>query len=130
MLACGRLGYPDICSSQLAAIKSFLQEGTFLFACRRLAFPDSCASLSNVEPIDASAELSSRLRTGVTGNSVARKYCRGDNISKVNVATIFPKEILSLPGNSVAHIKHAYFVSNCDMIELEFTHAPDAFRLF
>ena len=55
--------------------------------------------------------------TGVTGNSVARKYCRGDNINCValiNVATIFPKDILSLPGNSVVHIKHA---SNCDMIE-------------
>ena len=51
----------DIRPSQLAAIKNFLQEGTFLFACRRLVFPDSCASLSNVAPIDASVELSSRL---------------------------------------------------------------------
>ena len=36
--------------------------------------------------------------------------------------TIFPKEILSLPGNSVAHIKHAYCVSNCDVIENSHMH--------
>ena len=52
------------------------------------------------------------------------------SLGNIVAATIFPKEILSLPGNSVAHIQHAYFVSNCDMIELEFTHATDAFRLF
>ena len=39
------------------------------------------------------------------------------NCVALNIAIIFFKEILSLPVNSVAHIKHAYFVSNCDMIE-------------
>ena len=36
---------------------------------------------------------------------------------EIVTATIFPKEILSLLGNSVAHMKHACFVSNCDIVE-------------
>ena len=46
-------------NSQL--LRALFKEGTFLFACQHLLFPDSCASLSNVVPIDASPELSSRL---------------------------------------------------------------------
>lgn len=40
---------------------------------------------------------------------------------KITEVTVFPKEILSLPGNSVAHTKHAFGVSNVYMFEKSHT---------
>ena len=78
--------------------------------------------------IYTSAESLHTKEVGVTGNSVARKYCCYFLRLELNVAT--GNSVTSR--NSVTHMKHACLDSNCDMLENSHMHLmySDSSRMY